>query len=376
MIDLSIGTPCDPPPAAVMEALGNSLTANPYPSSIGSAALRAAAAGWMARRYAVEMDASHIAACVGTKEFVAGTARYLRLREPARDVVLGPSLAYPTYEMSAQLAGAAYFAVARNEDGTMDLSSVPDDVSERALMLWLNSPANPDGVVSDLEAAVDWGRKKRVPVFSDECYTEFTWEPFSASTVLSSGSEGVVAVHSLSKRSNMAGMRVGFYAGDPELVSFLSSVRQHAGLMVPGPVQEAAVVALEDDEHVIAQRRTYRRRLEALSHTLQSAGLDAVPPAGGFYLWVRAPRWAVDAADEAPAGDGGRSAAWVLAEAMARAAGVLFSPGDFYGRAGAQFVRVAVVQPDDRLALISQRLERSSHPRLGIRAAESAAPRR
>jgi succinyldiaminopimelate transaminase len=372
MVDLSVGTPCDPAPVAVMEAFRNSRTAHPYPASVGSAEFRAAASGWIERRFGVRIDPSRIAGCVGTKEFVASTATYLRLKEPLRDTVVGPALAYPTYEMSAQLAGGRYFGVLQSSDGKMDLSSIPDEVTERALMLWLNSPSNPDGTLGDLEAAARWGRTNGVPVFSDECYTEFTWDPASPSTVLSSGPEGVVAVHSLSKRSNMAGMRVGFYAGDPWLVGFLSSVRQHAGLMVPGPVQEAAVVALNDHEHVIAQRRTYRRRLENLAATLRRAGLDAHLPAGGFYLWVRAPAWAEEAADR----DAEAGASWILASALAEAAGALVSPGEFYGDGGSRFVRVAVVQPDDRLALLSERLERSSHPRLGIRSTESSATAR
>jgi len=360
MVDLSVGTPCDPPPSAVVAALGNSGSERGYPSSVGSEALRQEAARWMRRRFAVSVDAANIAACVGTKELVASAAWFLRLRDPTRDTVIAPAVAYPTYAMGAQLAGCKVVGVDESPDGSIDLRSVPNEFSARAVMVWLNSPSNPTGHLTDLHAAATWGRAHGVPVFSDECYAEFTWDRASPSSVLQAGHEGVVAVHSLSKRSNMAGARVGFYAGDPEIVGYLSALRQHAGLMVPGPVQAAAVVALEDDEHVLAQRRRYLHRLERLCSFMCEAGLDAHTPAGGFYLWVPVPGWASDTA-----GRDQRSGAWVLAEALAETAGVLVSPGDLYGDAGSGFVRVAAVQPDDRIELVGERLSHSSHPRLG-----------
>lgn len=368
-VDLSVGTPCDPPPRAVVSALADSDTERGYPSSVGSEALRDSAARWMNRRFEVELDPASIAACVGTKELVASTAWFLRLRSPDRDVVIAPAVAYPTYAMGAQLAGCSVFTVAETDKG-VDLSSVPEEVASRALMAWMNSPCNPTGSLSDLESAARWGRAHGVPVFSDECYVEFTWERSRMRTVLQSGSEGVVAVHSLSKRSNMAGMRVGFYAGDAQIVGYLSQIRQHAGLMVPGPVQAAAVVALDDDEHVRLQRDRYLGRLEMLREILLAAGLEASLPEGGFYLWVPVPRWAVDAATGSTA-----AAAWVLADALAEEAGLVVSPGDFYGDEAPGAVRIAAVQPDQRIALVGERLARSSHPGLGATSARGTIAR-
>ena len=177
-----------------------------------------------------------------------------------------------------------------------------------------------------------------MPVFSDECYAEFTWAT-SAQSILQHGLDGVIAVHSLSKRSNLAGVRVGFYAGDAEIVEYLKEVRKHAGFMVPGPAQAAGVAALDDDDHVTVQRDRYRRRLERLGSVLsQWSGLEVTMPAGGFYLWF-------DAHD-----------GWAFAEKLAKEAGTLVSPGDFYGAGGANNVRIAVVQPDDKIALIGRRL--------------------
>jgi succinyldiaminopimelate transaminase len=332
LVDLSIGTPCDPPAPAVLEALAHSGTERGYPPSIGSLAYRTAAAGWMARRLGVDLDPTQVAACVGTKELVAGLPQWLRLRRPDRDTVLYPAISYPTYAMGATLAGLR--AVPFDELDAVD----PAD-ADRALCLWVNSPGNPTGALTDLGVAAAWGRARGVPVFSDECYVEFTWDG-PPRTILEHGSDGVVAVHSLSKRSNLAGARAGFYAGDAELVGYLSEVRKHAGLMVPGPVQAAAVAAWGDDRHVEEQCHRYLGRLRAAVSALASAGLDASLPAGSFYLWVAAP-------------DGD---AWALARRLASDGGALVSPGEFYGHAGVGHIRVAVVQPDDRIALVAERL--------------------
>jgi succinyldiaminopimelate transaminase len=348
-VDLSVGTPGDPPPAVALEALASSGAERGYPSSPGSPALREAAAAYLARRFGVEVPAGQVAACVGTKEMVASLAWHLRLRAPGRDVVLGPALAYPTYAMGATLAGCRYLGLSADGQGGLGLGAVTEDDAARALLMWVNSPSNPSGELHDLAAAVAWGRARGVVVASDECYAEFTWgrPPESA---LAQGAAGVLALHSLSKRSNLAGVRAGFYAGDPELVEYLAAVRTHAGLMVPGPVQAAAAAALGEDAHVEAQRRRYRRRLERAVEAFSAAGMAVAMPAGGFYLWVAVPPWAER---HAPAPGAG---AWALAEALARAAGIVVSPGEFYGAQGAGFVRVALVVPDERLDPALERL--------------------
>ncbi|HEV2368879.1 MAG TPA: aminotransferase class I/II-fold pyridoxal phosphate-dependent enzyme [Acidimicrobiales bacterium] len=348
MVDLSIGTPCDPPPAAVVEALSHSDAERGYPASIGSAALREAAAAWIDRRFGVVVGAPTVAACIGTKEMVATTPAWLRLRRPDRDTVLYPSVAYPSYEMGAILAGLRAVPVPVDADWRLDLAAVSADDAARALLLWVNTPGNPAGQLDDLAAAARWGRERGVPVFSDECYAEFTWDG-PPRTILETGLDGVIAVHSLSKRSNLAGVRVGFYAGDPDLVSYLSEVRKHAGFMVPGPVQAAAVVALGDQDHVERQRDRYRTRLERFAKVLAAVGASAELPGGGFYLWARAP-------EDSPGDGAGEGAAWAFTARLARQGGVLVSPGEFYGPAAAANVRVAMVAPDERLALVARRL--------------------
>ena len=345
-IDLSIGTPCDPPSTAVRAALAGSGTERGYPPSIGTPALRDAVAAWFDRRFGVQVAPSQVAACIGSKELVAGLPHWLRLRTPTRDTVLYPEVSYPSYAMGAQLAGCRAVPVPVDDRWRLDVSAIDPVDAARALCLWSNSPANPTGGLDDLTAIAEWGRRHDVPVFSDECYAEFTWQGTSpvdgaapGSTMLSSGLDGVVAVHSLSKRSNLAGLRVGFYAGDPELVDYLSEVRKHAGFMVPGPAQAAAVVALGDQSEVDLQRGRYLHRLAAVAGVLERMGLEAPMPGGGFYLWV-----------PAPGGD-----AWALAERLAVELGIVVSPGEFYGPAKPDHVRIAVVQPDDRIDEIIHR---------------------
>lgn len=369
LVDLSIGTPVDPPTPAVLAALGGSDSERGYPPSIGTPELREAATRWCAERLGVQVDAAaEVAATIGSKEFVAGLPHWLRLRTPERDTVLFPEISYPSYAMGAELAGCRAVPVPADEHWSIRLDAISDADAERALVLWVNTPGNPAGGLDDLAAAAQWGRERGVAVFSDECYAEFTWDgpprtiltPTSAATIRSAqvssedGGEdgaapggaaraevdGVVAVHSLSKRSNLAGVRVGFYAGDPELVHYLREVRKHAGFMVPGPAQAAAVAALADQVHVAAQRERYRNRLERLARIVGQFGPEPPMPRGGFYLWAAAP-------------DGD---AWAFTRTLLSEVGILVSPGEFYGPAAADRVRVAAVLTDDALDMVESRL--------------------
>ncbi|MFK7917114.1 MAG: aminotransferase class I/II-fold pyridoxal phosphate-dependent enzyme [Ilumatobacter sp.] len=340
VVDLSIGTPFDHPPETVVAALSAGGSSRSYPPSVGTPEFLDAVERWLSKQFDVDLDRSQIGATVGSKEFVALLPRFMALRTPDRDTVLYPSIAYPSYEMGATLAGLRAVPVPFRADGCLDLDAVDPSDAARALLLWTNSPGNPTGHLDDLEGAATWGRRHGVPVFSDECYIEFTWSG-RGRTILEHGTEGVVAVHSLSKRSNLAGARAGFYAGDAEIVEFLREVRKHAGLMVPGPVQAAAAVAFADQDHVDVQRGRYLHRLRLMADVLSEwSGQTVAMPDGAFYLWV-------------PADDG-----WEFANRLAHAGGALVSPGEFYGADGAGHVRVAVVQPDDQIEVVAERLRR------------------
>jgi succinyldiaminopimelate transaminase len=343
VVDCSIGTPCDPVPDVARRAAIDAIdAANGYPASAGSAALRAAAARWITRKFGVAIEPQHIGACIGTKELVASLPHLLHLRTPARDTILSPAIAYPTYEMGATLAGLRAVPVPVDAQWHLDLDAISDADAERALVLWVNEPGNPASQVAGddyFARAAAWARAHGVILASDECYAEFGT---GAGTVLSTGNDGVLAVHSVSKRSNLAGMRVGFYAGDPDLVEYLVETRKHAGMMAPTPVQAAAAAALDDDVHVDEQRARYTERRTLVADALAREGIVHDGGAALFYLWLRA----ADGADDG----------WELAARLAHQAGLLVAPGDLYGAAGADHVRLALVQPRDRLELALDRL--------------------
>ena len=340
-VDLSIGTPVDPPPDVALAALASASGARGYPPSAGTPELRRAAGEWLERRFGLAAAPEALAVCVGTKEFVASLAGFLHLRSPERDTVLYPAISYPTYAMGATLAGLRAVAVPLVA-GRLDVAAIEPDDAARALVLWANSPANPTGALEDLGAVAAWGRAHGVLVASDECYADFTWAG-PARTILEHGGEGVLALHSVSKRSNLAGLRAGFYAGDPEVVEYLRALRQHAGLMVAGPVQAAVAAAYGDEAHVEVQRARYLARLERLAGALGAIGVVAPRPAGSFYLWAHAEGL-----------DG-----WTLAERLAERGGVVVSPGELYGPDGAPYVRVAMVAPDEAIERVARRLEDS-----------------
>jgi aspartate/methionine/tyrosine aminotransferase len=317
-----------------------------YPPTIGTEPYRRAAAAWLTRRFAVTLDAEAICACVGTKEFVASLPRWLSLREPGRDTVLYPGVSYPTYAMGATLAGLRAVPIAVDASWRLDLATVDPADAERALLVWLNDPANPTGAAAtadQLDAAVTWARARGIVVASDECYAEFTFDdagqPAQPVTALASGPEGVLAVHSLSKRSNMAGLRAGFVGGDAEVVGYLGEVRKHAGMMVPGPVQAAAAAALGDDRHVEQQRARYRDRRVRVLSALAGHAIEHVGGPSTFYLWLQRDRR-----------DG-----WGLGADLARF-GILVAPGDLYGSAGAGQARLALTVTDEQVEQIVARL--------------------
>lgn len=350
VVDLSVGTPVDPTPALVREALVAAADAPGYPTTHGTRALREAVVAWFARRRGVPgLDPDGVLPTVGSKELVAFLPSLLRLG--AGDVVLHPATAYPTYDVGARLAGAT----ALPTDDPAALLALRDDVR----LVWLNSPGNPDGTVlgaDELRGVVEAARAasartgRPVVVASDECYAELAWdEPWASQGVPSvldprvTGGDltGLLAVYSLSKQSNLAGYRAAFVAGDPALVADLLETRKHAGLIVPAPVQAAMTVALGDDAHVAEQRERYRRRRAVLRAGFEQAGYVVDRSHAGLYLWVRP--------------DGPPQDAWTTLQDLA-GLGLLVAPGAFYGAAAAGHVRAALTASDERVAQAAARL--------------------
>jgi len=335
-VDLSIGTPVDPVPPGVRAALTAAADSPGYPQTAGTPQLREAAARWLARRHGVSVDPGAVLPVIGTKEIIASLPALLGCG--TGDTVVYPELAYPTYEIGARLAGARAVAA----DGLASLGP------ERVRLVWVNSPANPTGRVlpaAHLRKMADWARERDAVLASDECYLDLAWDAEPVSVLhpgVSGGSaHGLLAVYSLSKRSNLAGYRAGFLTGDPALVAELLEVRRHAGLMMPAPVQAAMVAALDDDTDAAQQRARYAARRVRLRAALEQAGWLIEHSEAGLYLWATRP-----GAD-----------CWASVEALA-GAGILVAPGEFYGPAGHSHIRVALTATDERTDAAVGRLAR------------------
>ena len=334
LVDLSIGTPVDPVPAKIRAALSEASNSPGYPTVHGTRALREAYVGWLERSHGVTgLDQADVLPTIGSKELVASLPAQLGLG--AADTVVLPECAYPTYEVGALLAGCRILRA----DALTALGP------ERVSLLWLNSPSNPTGSVLGVEhlvKVVQWARERGVVVASDECYLDLGWEAQPVSIlhpdVCGNDHTGLLAVHSMSKRSNLAGYRAGFVSGDPDLIGGLLALRRHAGAIMPAPIQAAATAALNDDGHVMAQRDRYSRRRAQLLEGFEGAGFAVAHSDGGLYLW-------------ATRGEPAMASVGWLAER-----GILVAPGTFYGPKGNQHVRVAFTATDERVSSACERL--------------------
>ena len=359
LVDLSVGTPVDPTPQVVRDALGAASYAPGYPQTHGTADLREAVATWfVARRGVPDVDPAGVLPTIGSKELVAWLPTILGLGPG--DTVAFPRIAYPTYDVGARLAGATPFpADATTAFGPVTRSTAPK-------LLWLNTPGNPTGQVLGVEhlaKVVAWARRHGVVVASDECYAELDWRPaherdrFPTTPsildprVTGGSHEGLLCVYSLSKQSNLAGYRAAFVAGDPALVGRILEVRKHAGMIVPWPVQRAMVAALADPGHVERQRARYAARRSVLRPALEAFGLRVDHSEAGLYLWA-----------------GAGEDSWTTIGRLADL-GILAAPGAFYGPAGREHVRVALTAGDARIDVAATRLRRAGQERGEVREA-------
>jgi succinyldiaminopimelate transaminase len=334
IVDLSIGTPVDDTPAVAQDALAAASNAPGYPTVLGPESMRIAVVDWLRRRFGVDgLGPEHVLATIGSKELIGSLPAQLGLG--AQDLVVVPELAYPTYEVGARYAGCRVIAA----DSTVALGP------ERPALVYVNSPANPHGKilgVDHLRKLVTWAREREALLVSDECYLEFGWDAEPVTVLhpdVNGGSlDGILAVHSTSKRSNLAGYRAAFVAGDAAVIAELLAVRKHLGFMVPTPSQAALAAVLADDTHVDEQRKRYAARRIQLRDALESAGFQIDHSEGSLYLW---------ATRGEPCRD---TVAWLAGH------GILVAPGEFYGPAGAQHVRVGFTATDERIASAVARL--------------------
>jgi succinyldiaminopimelate transaminase len=343
IVDLSIGTPVDPIAPLIREALAAASSAPGYPATAGTVRLRESVVAALDRRFGITgLTEAAVLPVIGSKELIAWLPTLLGLG-PA-DVVVVPELAYPTYDVGARLAGVQ----------VLRADSLTQLGPQSPALIYLNSPSNPTGRVlgvDHLRKVIGWARDRGAVLASDECYLSLGWDaeppgPLSVlhPSVCDGDHTGLLAIHSLSKSSSLAGYRAGFVAGDPGLVAELLAVRKHAGMMVPTPIQAAMVAALDDDAHEQQQRERYARRRAALLPALRSAGFAVDYSEGGLYLWATRGESCRD------------SVTWLAAR------GILVAPGDFYGPGGAHHVRVALTATDERIVAAVHRLTQSPAP--------------
>ena len=327
IIDLSQGTPVDATPDFIRRALEEHSNSPRYPLTAGTPELRTAISDWARRRLGASGDFD-VLPIIGSKECVAWLPTFIEATK-----VLYPAIAYPTYLVGSLIAQAEAHAV------EIDAGTWPE-----ADMAWLNSPSNPTGRVhseSEMAAAIAWARKHDAILASDECYIDFadSAEPVSILKVAQGDNRNILAVHSLSKRSSMAGYRGAFIIGDISLIARIREIRKHAGMLVPLPVQHAMVAALSDEVHVTQQRARYNARKRALRPALESHGFVIEESAAGLYLWATR--------DE----DCWASVDWLAGY------GILATPGSFYGDAGNKHIRIAMTATDEHISDAVKRLQ-------------------
>lgn len=330
MINLSVGSPVDPVAPGIQLALAEAAAAPGYPQTIGTPALREAITGALSRRYGCE-EVTSVLPVVGTKEAIAWLPKALGVR----GTVLIPTTAYPTYEVAALLAGATPLRC----DAPWEL---PKEQAADVELIFINSPSNPTGQVlgeEHLARLIDWCQERGVVLASDECYLGLVWEGTASSVLsLTPNHTNLIAIHSLSKTSNMASYRAGFFAGCPALIAELTEVRKHAGLMVPGPIQAAMVAALVDDQQENLQELRYAKRRAVALVALIDAGFEVHHSEAGLYLWVTRGEDCWDTVN------------WFAQR------GILVAPGAFYGPEAATYVRVALTASDEEIAALGARL--------------------
>ena len=321
LVNLSVGSPVDAVAPGIQLALAEAGAYPGYPQTIGTVALRDAIVASLERRYHIPRndEITAVLPVIGTKEAIAWLPTLLG----CRGTVIIPEIAYPTYEVGVLLAGAT--PVRSDAPWELDEESInPDDID----LIFLTSPANPTGKILDaahLRKVIDWAREGEAQsILSPE--------------VTTGDHRNLLAIHSLSKTSNLASYRVGFLAGDPAIIAELTELRKHAGLMVPYPIQAAFVAALQDDDQEALQRLRYAQRRVRLLKAVIDAGFTVVNSEGGLYLWVTR--------DED---------CWATVDWFAER-GILVAPGEFYGPTSRTFVRLALTETDENIDKCVRRL--------------------
>ncbi|HEX6844642.1 MAG TPA: aminotransferase class I/II-fold pyridoxal phosphate-dependent enzyme [Actinomycetota bacterium] len=336
LIDFGVGDPREETPAFIRRALVDAVgPVSSYPRAAGLPELRAAVVGWVDRRFGVRLDPdAHVVPLLGAKELVFSLAQTVVDPTEGRDLVLATAPGYPVYERGARWAGAEIRRLPLAAEGGFlpDLDAVDEDTWARTALLWLNYPNNPTGALAPIGFLRDAAARCRahdVLLASDEAYSELWFGDAPPSSILQTGDlAGVVAIHTLSKRSSMTGYRSGFAAGDPELIGALKRLRPAVGVTPQEFVQRAAVAAWSDEAHVEENRAGYAAKRAVFLGLFARHGVEVAASEGTFYLWTRVP-------------DGRPSAEF--AYGLLERTGVIVTPGSYFGAEGEGYVRIALV---------------------------------
>lgn len=336
IVNLSVGTPVDPVAPSIQIALSQAAGFSGYPQTSGTLELRESICSSLQRRYNMTgLDPQAVLPVIGTKEAIALLPTLLGIGDGLSVVI--PEVAYPTYEVATNASGARVVRA----DSLLQLGP------EVPALMFINSPSNPTGKVLGIEhlrKVVEWARDNGVILAADECYLGLGWdtatEPISIldPRVCDGDHTGLLAIHSLSKTSNMASYRAGYIAGDRALINELTQIRKHFGLIVPFAIQAAMIAALDDDDQEAGQKLIYAQRRLKLMKALLAAGFRIDDSDAGLYLWVTREEPCRDTVD------------WFAER------GILVAPGDFYGPRGSQHVRVALTDTDERIDAAVARL--------------------
>ena len=333
VIDLGIGDPSEPTPQFIQDVLTDAVPrSSGYPRVAGIPELRNAAAAWLKRRFGVDLNPeTEILPVNGSKEAIHNLP--LALIDAARPLALVPVPAYPVYALGVNAAGGEVIRLPLHPEQAYlpDLDAVPDTTWSKTAMLWINYPHNPTGAIASREflaMAAARCREHGVLLAGDEAYADIYFEERPPGA-LEYGTENVLAFHTLSKRSAMAGYRTGFMAGDARLIAALLRMRPGLGVATPRFVQEAAVAAWNDDAHPAEQRRTYAERKDSAILVLLKAGFEVNPPKAGLFIWMGV-----------PAGFTSESFAMRCLEA-----GVVLLPGSALDPSGEGYVRISLTAP-------------------------------
>jgi acetylornithine aminotransferase len=340
LIDFGIGAPAEPVPEVVRSALVEAVMeeeVSRYSGAAGLDQLREAIAGWIGRRYGVEVDpAIEILPTLGSKEPIYHLAGLLRWQGSHRDLVVTTTPGYPVPARAARLAGAQVIELPLDrEAGWLPrYEEIPEEAWHRIAAIWINSPNNPTGSVAPLGFYEDLAarcRRHGVVLASDEAYSEIWAGPGPPPSVLQvSDPTHVLAFNSLSKRSAVPGYRSGFVCGDPLLVGAMRTLRPTMGVTPPLFLQRAATAAWSDEEHVEELRARFRAKREIMLPALEAYGLPSAGGDAGFFLWC-----------EVPGGDD------QAAFEQLRELGVLAAPGTMFGSGGEGYMRFALVPGEE-----------------------------